>query len=286
MRKIKGISATTRIDTQGDQLTVGALMQHAEDANAAYYPFGLNHDPRIAPIGRIAKSAVVLRDDGEAALEFEAEIFEEGDVIRLTASERRLPPAILRSERALVYDMTFSESEVEVISNLARDLDLRLRQQTKKASIPLSVLMFCAASVGVPFLGELGKDLYKFGKNHIKQLCALMNKRGGNTRVLVLRFEIRSNSRPVQVEIFLTNPKEAEIEGILTAMKVSEIEQSLEPLVSNQDVVRVVAEYSNDHLTAKFMLRGDGVPFDTSGRIVAYKGDLPNGISISFQERE
>ncbi len=170
MRKIKGISASTRIDTQGDQITVGALMKQAEDSDSAYYPFGLNHDPRIAPIGRVVASRVVFLDEGEAGVEFEAEIFEDGDVIAFDASGRRVSPAILRNERALVYDITFAESEVEVIANLARDLSLRQRKQSKKAALPLSVLIFCAGAVAGGFLGELGKDLYKFGKKQLKQL--------------------------------------------------------------------------------------------------------------------
>jgi hypothetical protein len=134
MRIVKGTSATTNVDTQGDQLTVGALIKNANDANAAYYPFGVNHDPRIAPVGRVVRSRVVPRDDGEAALEFEAEVFEEADIIEFSASGRRLAPATSRSEKSLVYDRTFSELEVDNITNLARDLGLPPRRRSKKAT--------------------------------------------------------------------------------------------------------------------------------------------------------
>jgi hypothetical protein len=214
MRIIKGISATTNVDTQGDRLTVGALIKNANDANAAYYPFGVNHDPRIAPVGRVVKSRVVPHDGGEAALEFEAEVFEEADVIEFSASGKRLAPAILRSEKSLVYDRTFTDLEVDSITNLARDLGLRPCRRSKKAADPLSVLIFCAGALAGPVLGELGKDLYKFGKKQIKQLYALIRDRGAKTRVLVFQFEIRPRS-PVQVEVFITNATESEIEGVL-----------------------------------------------------------------------
>jgi hypothetical protein len=287
MRTVKGISATTHVDSQGDKITVAALMKTAEDTNAAYYPFGVNHDPRIAPVGRLVKSRVVPRDGGEAALEFEAEVFEETDAIEFAAARRRLPAAILRIERELVYDRTFVDSEVDIIASLARDLGLRPRRRSKKAAEPLSVLIFSAAAGAVagPFLGELGKDLYKFGKKQIMQLCALLRERRGKTRVLVLQFEIRRSSGHVHVEIFITNPTEFEIKGILD-LNLSEIERSLHSIASNPASVKVVAEYSNRRVIPRFMVRADGVPFDETGRLVAYKGDLPNGISISFQEKE
>jgi hypothetical protein len=205
-------------------------------------------------------------------------------LVEFDKTRKRLPSNILFSERALIFDRTFDSAEVSTIGRLARDLGLRPVRRTKKAALPLAVLAFSAGAVAGGFLGELGKDLYKFGKQQVKHLCTLMNNRRRET-VLLFQFEIGREGRPVQVEIFITNPKGIDIQHLLD-LKVQTIEESLEPLISSHESVKVVAEYVHRRLFPKFSMRADGVPYDASGSLVAYSGDLPNGISISFQNEK
>jgi hypothetical protein len=284
MKRIRGTSATTHPDRHGDQLTVGALVKNAEDANKAYYPLGLNHDPRIPPIGRIIRSAVVPREQGHAALEVVAEQFEEGDTFDLGSTPKRLAPYLFRTEPEIIRDANFDDPQsIRAITELASALGLRTRKHTKKALAPLSVLIVTATSwIAAGFLKGMGSDLYMLAK---KSLTALMKRRGGRTQVLVFQFETAYEGRTVQVEVCSTNPTKADVERFLD-MNECEVNARLKSLFSQHEVVRVVGEFSDGVLVPKFALRADGVPFDSSGHLIAHRGELPEGLSISFQEKD
>ena len=79
MKKIKGIYATSNVDNHGKAFSVEALKMLVEQINNSYMPMGVEHDPRIPPIGRIISAKLIKRDDGSYAVEGISEIFEEGD---------------------------------------------------------------------------------------------------------------------------------------------------------------------------------------------------------------
>jgi hypothetical protein len=281
MKVIRAISATTHLDTQGDQIAVGALVKNAEEANKAYYPLGLHHDPRIPPVGRIVRSFVVPRDDGHAALEFEAERFEPGDTFDPASTAKRLPSHLFQTNPEIIYDSNFDDPQsIKAITNLASALGLKTRRRTKKAATPLSVLIITATSwIAGGFLKSMGSDLYKYAKTSLMELMKLLGRR---EQVLVIQFVTLHEGRPIHVEIHSTNPSGADIDGLLK-LNENQVKLRLKPLFSQPYIVRVVGELRGNMLIPKFGLRVDGIPVDCSGNLIVHEGELPEGFSISFQ---
>ena len=150
-------------------------------------------------------------------------------------------------------------------------------RQYKKAHEPLSVLMFCLGALSGSFLSALGQDVYAQVK---KQLGVLLRPQE-RERVLVVQFQIEHVGRPIQIEIFVTNPTLSDLDEILNR-PVSAVQKQLKPFTNQAEIVRVVAEYSKGKINPRFAIRADGVPFDSSGRIVGCGKELSGGLSISF----
>ena len=59
-----------------------------DQVKTAYIPMGIEHDPRIPPLGRVITAEITHLPDGEYALDAKVEVFEEGDVVPLTGVRR------------------------------------------------------------------------------------------------------------------------------------------------------------------------------------------------------
>jgi hypothetical protein len=282
MKLLKGVGATTHVDSHGDRLEPAAIRRLADQGNRAYVPFLVNHDPRVAPAGRLVSSTVEQLEDGELSLNVEAEIFEDGDEIQWNSDGRRISSELLVTNAQIVYDATFGDPELQTaIKKIASILGVTATRRYKKAHEPLSVLTFCLGALSGPVLSALGQDVYSQVK---RQLGVLLRPRE-TEQVFVVQFQTEHAGRTIQIEIFMTNPTLSDLDEILDRPE-SAVQNQLEPFTSQSGVVRVVAEYSNGKINPKFALRADGVPFDSAGRVVGCRQELTGGLSISFGSSE
>src|SRR5688500_16530412 len=79
MQRLLATFASTRLDREGEIIDRAALEMMAESIGSEYVTFGLMHDPRIPPIGRIASARLVELADGEWAVQGEIECWDAED---------------------------------------------------------------------------------------------------------------------------------------------------------------------------------------------------------------
>jgi hypothetical protein len=279
MKQLKGIGATTHVDEHGERIEPDALRHIADEGNRAFVPFMVNHDPRVPPAGRLVSLNVEQLGDGELSLNVEAEIFEEGDEIQWNSDGRRISPGLLVTDAQIIYDATFEDAEAKLaIQEIASILGIVAKRQHKKAHEPLSVLMFCLGALSGGFLSALGHDAYA----QVKQHLGVLTRPQERERVFVVQFQIKYSGRPIQIEIFATNPTLSDLDKLLDH-SVATVQNQLKRFTSQAQIVRVVAEYSKGKINPKFALRADGVPFDSSGHVVGCGQELSGGLSISFK---
>src|SRR6266571_15652 len=96
--------ASTHVDKQGEALALEALHDMVQQINSCYLPMGLEHDPRVPPIGRVSSAQVVRLEDGEWAVDGDVEIFEEGDHIPFGVDARRAAVSFCDAEGIVVID--------------------------------------------------------------------------------------------------------------------------------------------------------------------------------------
>ncbi len=96
MKKVSAILATTHVDRHNEAFAVSALEGMVESLNRSYLPVGVEHDPRVPPIGRVISAEVRKRDDGEFEVAAEIEMFEPGD--RVSFVEEGVRPSFVTTK--------------------------------------------------------------------------------------------------------------------------------------------------------------------------------------------
>jgi hypothetical protein len=77
MKVLRELVASSHIDQQNMKFAISTLNSMVDQANSSYIPYGVEHDPRIPPLGRIQRARLVPLQDGEAAIEADIEIFDD-----------------------------------------------------------------------------------------------------------------------------------------------------------------------------------------------------------------
>ena len=263
MKLSSQIIATTHVDLHSERMTVGALESLVELINGSHTPVGIQHDPRIAPVGRVASARVRKLDDGEYAAEAVVELFEPGDEIRLIDGDRELP--IHRCEGQgleVLYDRNFRDSEDQVlIQRIGGLFGTRPQEEVKKAVDPLTVLsiggVFVLGCIAKGFLTKLGGDAYESLKDCLKKLFA---RRKAGENLLVFRAVVTTPGYDAEVVVVLSNPSDADIEDFLE-LALPMLDELVQACWDPQSgLKRLVFEYSDKRLTLKFGVRKDAVP--------------------------
>lgn len=73
---MKGIIASTNVDSVGDRFTKEAILSMIEQSKNNYIRVTYEHDPRKIPIGRIIDTQLIEFDDGNFGIENTFEIFD------------------------------------------------------------------------------------------------------------------------------------------------------------------------------------------------------------------
>jgi hypothetical protein len=263
MKKMSLIMATSHLDSHGDILTREFLESLARRVNTNAIPLGVEHDPRIPPIGRITSARVTTLEDGAFAVEAEAEVFEPGDNPPLIGG-REIPLRVpLEHHLQVSYDRSFYDEESQrLINEIAALFKSDPVREEKKALDPVTILTivgaFTLGGVASGFLNKIGSDLLDAVKKKITETIDGKRKTAEEV-LLVFAFCVAMEDHPVEIDVILTNPSPADIAAFLTT-GLLEVDTMIAAKAANEDIRKVVCAYSAGELNLMFAVRRDGVP--------------------------
>jgi hypothetical protein len=246
-------------------MALSALEGMVKQIASSYIPMGIEHDPRIAPLGRIVSARIVELDDGEHALDAEVELFEGGDIIPFDSGSRRATVHYCQSERVCITDdrVFRDEEDQRDLADIADLLQAERRTEGKKALEPIAVLIIGAKLTGAAVLGGFGK---KIGEDAWKALRTKLTKvfskkRPTSAQLLTFAITAEIEGEPRLVEIVLSDPEAADIDGC----KPEVIEAALQAVIAAvQDMpylIRFHFAYSaTGGLNLRFAVAMNGVP--------------------------
>lgn len=263
MKRYDAVIATTHLGSQGERMSREALDSLADAVARAYIPIGIEHDPRVAPQGRLASAVVRERADGEFEVAAVMEVFEGDDDLQLEHSHREI--VLHKHDTAgitIAYDWTHrSEGDQADIRSIAALLGTSARYDLKKAADPISVITLAGAfllgGISAGFLGQIGADSW----NAIKpKLGSLFSRKRKGEQLFVVTASLEVNGIFVEVQAILTNPTLSDIEtlmstGLKTLDKVVPIYLQNAP-----DIRRLVFEVDDGNLRLSFAVRKDCRP--------------------------
>lgn len=268
MKYIKGIIATTHIDSHNECFSKDALESLVEQNNKNFIPLIVEHDPRKAPIGRVISSQLVKLDAEEYGVEATFEIFENEDDSKLLMDNRREIKIGEHNLNSLIisYDRSYQNPEGQkLIAELNDIINSKVEPQffTKKAAEPLSLLTiggaFILGSAASGFFNQIGADSWELFKEKLKTIFK-MQKNEENEKLLSFDFIIEKEGYLIEVQIILTNPEDEGIESFLE-IELKNIDKILTQYFRPEyGLKKIVMEYSNNSTKVKFGLRKDDVP--------------------------
>lgn len=268
MARIEKITLhTTHVDKHGEVFPLEVLQTMMKQTNEAIIPMGVEHDPRIPPVGRMLHTTVEQLEDGEYALIGTAELFE-GDITNLSDTGDRV--MVVRDVKGdsleLTYDRNFrGEEEQETIKQLALVLKCAVPpdEEIKKSVEPIAILTiagkFALAGIAAGFFGEIGADAYKELKKLLVKIFSTPTPTG-TERLFTFNTTIVDGTHSVNVEVILANPTDSEIQAFLDD-GIKELDQVLpKHFNSPRGFRRIVFDYDANGLRIKFGVLKNGVP--------------------------
>ena len=261
MKYEERVLATTHLDNHNQRFSRQALESMVKQINKQYVPMGIEHDPRVPPIGRAISAKPEQADDGEYRVVATTEVFEAGDEIPLKNDGREIPLHRYDETPTIIFDRSYKNPEdKKILEDIVNHVSGELQEEGKKALDPVSVLIFAFAGIAAGFLNQSGSDLYDSFKNKMKKLLA--SKRTSELEHLVVfRAVIKRNDYFVQVDTYLTNPRDEDFDYFL-AEGLKRLDIIVPELIErNEDLRKYVFECENEKLTLKFAVRKDEIPF-------------------------
>lgn len=289
MKTLRGRVSTTRLDSHGERFTREALEGAAKQREREYVPVMWNHDPRIAPLGRVVAAEVVSLDDDEYGLDSIIQIWEANDdAAQLRGDGREIPLQVDDHPMySVVVDRSFQDREgkqlVADLRELAGD-GCEVSFYGKKAVDPVSTLMIAAGAFAVGglangFFGRLGSDLYDALS---RRLGAFYERRQLGDGLLDLLLVAERGSRRFEVHILVSRPREASINSLFDG-RFEALDAIVIPIAEHEpDLAKVVLEWRDGRLCPLYAVRRDAVP--TIFDLRAAADQIPEHISIGFNQ--
>jgi hypothetical protein len=265
MKEMRAIMSTTHVDLHGDRFMLAALESAVDLFKRSYLPVGVEHDPRIPPLGRVVRASIHELADGEYALEGEMEIFEPGRDVFPAPSEGRsipihlYPPGVLQvaSDRGLR-----AAEDQEIIREISALLGTEPEEEFKKSVDPITILMlggaFVLGGIANAFLKRLGDDAYEQLKRKLTLL--FHRQRPAAETLLRLNLIVRCGDEDVEVDLLASGPDRRALDVMLGSglKSLDELLPSLSPI--DHGIKRLVFEYKEGGLRLQFGVRRDAVP--------------------------
>jgi len=268
MARIQKITLqTTHVDKHGEVFPLDVLQTMMKLANEAIIPMGVEHDPRIPPLGRMLHTAVEKLEDGEYALIGTAELFD-GDITNLSDTGDRVMVVrdVEGNSLELTYDRNFrGEEDQETMRQLALVLKCAEQpdEEIKKSIEPIAILTiagkFALAGIAAGFFGEIGADAYRELKKLLVKIFSTPNPDGAE-RLFTFNMTIVEGTHSVNVEVILANPTDTEIQEFMDD-GIKKLDQVLPAhFNSPRGFRRIVFDYDASGLRVKFGVLKNGVP--------------------------
>lgn len=266
MKKTKLRLATTHLDRRNERFSIEALESMVKQSNEGVIPLGSEHDPRIAPLGRIIHTELVELEDGEYAVEGIAEIYEGNFEELEDLGIREIPVREYHSgSYNLVVDRNFrdeeSQKDIQVLQKILNNAETK--EEIKKALDPISILTiggaFVLGGIANGFLGGIGSDAYEALKKKLKEIFSKPIPYG-QEKLFTFDTTITNGNHSVNVEVILTNPSVDDIQEFFD-QGIKQLDQ-ISPRHFNKDngFARIVFEYKEQNLNLKFAVKKDGIP--------------------------
>jgi hypothetical protein len=256
---------TSHIDRHNEKMSLDALESFVDQVNKQYTPIGIEHDPRIPPVGRVVSAHIEELEDGEFAVDGIAEMFEEGEETEFKDDEKEIPVREFTDDRLHIgYDRSYQNPDDQQLLKETRTLiNGELSQQLKKATEPVSLLViagsFIAGGIAAGFLNKIGEDAWDSFK---EKLIKLMNRKREEKKDYLLSFEfvVHKESHPLSLETILSNPTASEVNMFL--QEGLEMLDGITPqfFKTRHHLRKIVFEYEKGKLRVIFGLRKDAVP--------------------------
>jgi hypothetical protein len=264
MERIEVVLSTTHVDRHNERFSVGALESMVEQVQSNIFPMGVEHDPRIPPVGRIVDAELREREDGEYQVVGTVEIFESGDEIPSLDRDRTVPVRSPDTEGLqAVYDRSYrGEDDQQTIKELVEILGTEPKEEGKKSYEVLSVLtiagLFMVGRIAGGFFKEMGADAYKSFKSKVK---GLLDRKADERDERLMKFNptVKVDDRLVEIEVILTNPTDDEIESFFEE-GLQELDDIIPNHIRDESINKIVYEYEGRSITVNFGLREDGIP--------------------------
>lgn len=284
MRRAEAVLTSTRVDKHGERLTRDDLVSMVEAFNRKYITIETEHDPRLPPRGRVVSAKVVEQDDGQSALRSVLEFWDESDTPEsLHGDGRRIEnDAGVQGAFEVHYDRSFLDPEGEVfVHDLARlsSPSAEPIQDLKKAAEPISTLVIAAGAfvlggIANGFFGKIGEDIFDALKRKLK---AWFRRSSSRDRLLILQFPLISASQVILVQSILENPRDEDIETLLSQGLGQLDSLTVHVVTSHERVSRVVTAWRHQRLELLYWVRDDGVP---SVILPPTTLETPHGVSL------
>ena len=226
---------------------------------------GVEHDPRIPPVGRLISAHIEELEDGEFAADGVAETFEKAEEIAFKNDGREIPLRYFKDECLHIdYDRSYDNHEdKQILKEIESLISVEIGHQVKKAVEPISLLIiagsFIAGGIVMGFLSKIGSDAWDLFKD---KLIKLMKKKQEENKEYLLAFEftVQKKNQIICLETVLSNPSESEISEFLQS-GLKELDRLTPQLLEiGHGLKKIVFEYREGKLRVIFGLRKDGVP--------------------------
>lgn len=255
---------TSHVDKHTEKMSLSALQDFASLINKQYTPMGVEHDPRIPPIGRVLSAHVQELDDGEFAVDGVVEMFEEGKEIEFRDDRREIPIEEFGDRLCIRPDRSYQNLEdQQLLDEIGSLVGGEFAPQIKKAEEPISLLIlaatFVAGGIAGGFLNKIGEDAWDLFK---VKLTKLMNRKTmeNKERLLAFEFTVREGVQVLCLETILANPTESDINRFLHD-GLEKLDKATPRFFKHRHYLsKVVFEYKGGQLRVIFGLRKDAAP--------------------------
>lgn len=257
---------TTHVDRHGERMALESLETMKEQTNAKIIPMGVEHDPRIAPKGRVLSAELIELEDGEYALDGVAEIFNEDYSNIEDVGDREIPVREYEDSKfKIIADRNYRSEESRLALNeLAQVLqtDDEYEEEIKKSLDPISILTiaagFALGNIFAGFFKKMGADGYDALKNKLINIFGKDNE--GQERLFTFDSTIVEGDKAVNVEVILSDPSDDDIQNFFDN-GIKELDDVLpQHFNSDHGYKRIVFGYKNGELKINFAVLKNGVP--------------------------
>ena len=263
MSKVKIRMSTTHVDRHGEQMSVEVLHSMAKQINKDIIPLGVEHDPRIPPLGRIIQGEVIKLEDGHFALEGTCELFDGAELEDI--GKREIKTRSFKSLEIIADRNYRNKDDIVLLSEIKNLLNSKspIGYEIKKALDPISIITiggaFILGNVVNGFFGEIGADGYQLLKKKLGELFQ-KTKEGEKEKLFVFATTIKKGRNQIDFEVIMTNPTLEQIENFYETGIYQLEGLSKEVFDLNIPFKKITCEYPVNKLIFKFGVLKNGIP--------------------------